>query len=145
MRFFEEWSDEWHKFDSFIVRCIQKYLSEGLISAKKSNYEVNKLIAANEDFYDWAENLPLDTKLGRKKLLDNFKRVNPKVKKTEFHKLLREFCDLKDYEYNPRTKGKDDKDRNNTQWVTFGVKVAANNNSYDMKDLNNGVKNKTMV
>ncbi len=56
-KFFEDWDkEEWLRFDHFIIRCIQLFLSEGLIEFPDSTVEVKALIAdTSPDFYDWAK------------------------------------------------------------------------------------------
>jgi hypothetical protein len=55
-KLFEDWSrEEWLRFDHFIIKCIQLFLTEGLIDFPDSTVEVKALIAdTSPDFYDWA-------------------------------------------------------------------------------------------
>lgn len=58
-RFFStEWSDdEWNTFYTYMIRCIQKYLTNGLIKRPLKTGMTKKLIAnTSEDFYNFCEN-----------------------------------------------------------------------------------------
>lgn len=52
---FNDWDEcEWSKFDNYMISCIQKYLSRGLIECKFKNLEQRKFIASTcHDFYEW--------------------------------------------------------------------------------------------
>jgi len=54
---FEEWdSEEWGRFDNFMLRCIQYYLKNGLVESKAINLEYRKLInETNRDFVEFME------------------------------------------------------------------------------------------
>jgi hypothetical protein len=79
-KLFEDWSrEEWLRFDHFIIKCVQLFLTEGLIDFPDSTVEVKALIAdTSPDFYDWATtNLESDVTYkgnilfnGKNKMLD---------------------------------------------------------------------------
>lgn len=52
---FEEWSnDEWMKFYNFMLRCLQLYLVNGLVSYDFQNLEIRKFIKETcFEFYEW--------------------------------------------------------------------------------------------
>jgi len=54
--FFQEWDEnEWKLFDSYMIHCLQVYLSNGLITASV-NYERKKLmVETHPSFVEWAE------------------------------------------------------------------------------------------
>lgn len=69
-RLFDDWDQkEWEKYDSFIIRCIQTYLTYGLVE-KMITYEKRSLIQQTSmSFVDWAEdNLELDVEYDAFKL-----------------------------------------------------------------------------
>jgi hypothetical protein len=53
--FFDEWdSEEWARFDRFMINCIQYYLQNGLVASKTKNLAVRKFInETHSDFYEW--------------------------------------------------------------------------------------------
>ncbi len=119
-----EWSsEEWHRFDTFIVKCIQKYLSIGeLQEPKKSNYSLYKLGAEHNEFINWAETLPLDTKMNQSDLQDNLKNQYSKydgISTCRFNKVLKAYSKAKRYEINAHKKDNKDRDRNGNHYITL--------------------------
>jgi len=53
--FFTDWNDQdWNKFDSFMVSCIQHYLATGLIPYESDDIKYNKLVAETcQEFVDF--------------------------------------------------------------------------------------------
>jgi hypothetical protein len=125
--FFDEWNDEeWNKFDTFIVKCVQKYLGAGqLKKAKMSNYAINKLGDDMGIFLNWAKKLKLNTKMDRKELYSEicveYSKYGTNIGKKIFHDALKSYATWNGWQYNAHKNGEDDKDRNNNQWVTFTV------------------------
>lgn len=56
-KLFADWDDEeWARYDHFMIRCIQLYLSEGLIKFPTDYFLVRSLTSSTSvDFYNWAE------------------------------------------------------------------------------------------
>lgn len=54
---FDDWDEkEWKAFDTFMIRCVQYYLNNGLIEFPLTNLEYRKLQDnTNQDFIDWVE------------------------------------------------------------------------------------------
>lgn len=52
---FEDWNtDEWARFDQFMINCIQYYLENGLKPYEHKNLKIRKLInQTSQEFYDW--------------------------------------------------------------------------------------------
>ena len=52
---FDDWdAEEWHKFDNYMISCLQLYLTNGLIEAEFNNLETRKFIAGSSfDFHEW--------------------------------------------------------------------------------------------
>lgn len=82
---FDDWNaDEWHKFDSFMILCIQFYLKKGLIPYKHHNLETRKFINnTSHEFYEWAEsdNIPIDEPIEKPVLFDQFIDEYPDYRK----------------------------------------------------------------
>lgn len=53
---FDDWNDkDFLKFDNYMVDCLQKYLTNGLIAQDSKNIKLRKFIAGTAmDFYEWA-------------------------------------------------------------------------------------------
>lgn len=73
--FFDDWTPEdWHKFDSLMIYCIQYYLNNGLIQAPKIRLQENKIIQSTHPvFFEFAEsNLLQGNSYNKKDLFDKF-------------------------------------------------------------------------
>jgi hypothetical protein len=66
---FDDWkADEWARFDSFMIGCVQYYLSNGLVAHESVNLELRKFIKETcSEFVEWAtdENLPCNQRLDK--------------------------------------------------------------------------------
>lgn len=66
---FDEWKqDEWARFDSFMIGCVQFYLKNGLVAHESVNLELRKFIKETcSEFVEWAtdENLPCNQRLDK--------------------------------------------------------------------------------
>lgn len=67
---FSDWTtDEWLKFDNFMINCERYYLQNGLVKHDFNNLEVRKFIKETSfEFYEWSqdvENLPLGVRLDK--------------------------------------------------------------------------------
>lgn len=74
---FDEWTvDDFTPFDNYMVRCLQKYLKDGLVEQDDAkNINIRKFISeTNREFYDWAndENLPVGKRIYRNDKYDEF-------------------------------------------------------------------------
>ena len=74
---FDEWgSDDFLRFDNYMVFCLQEYFKNGLIpQANAKNITIRKFIAAtNKEFYEWCAdgNLPANTRVHRSSKYDAF-------------------------------------------------------------------------
>lgn len=56
-RLFDDWdSDEWNRFDNFMLECVELYLKEGLVEYQQINLEKRKLIEQTiDEFVDFAD------------------------------------------------------------------------------------------
>ncbi len=77
--FFDEWDkEEWNRFDNFMIKCLQFYLSNGLVPYEYKNLELKKLIdSTSAEFADFVERLELDTDYSKKELHSEFKEEFP--------------------------------------------------------------------
>lgn len=132
-KLFSGWdTQEWARYDHFMIRCLQLYLKEGLIPFPTNYHLVRGLTdSTSSDFYDWAE-ANLETELeykanvlfdGKNKMLDphNPPREEPLNKsgkkfppfavasnvlmENEFRRFmewLRQYATFKEWAYNER-------------------------------------------
>lgn len=84
--FFDEWDiNEWLKFYNYMVKCMQMYLINGLVSYDYKNLEIRKYIKETSfEFYEWAN----------KETLKENERLN---KNMVFNIFLEEYPDFKKY------------------------------------------------
>ncbi len=54
---FDEWNEvEWSRFDSYMVNCLQYYLTNGLVVNEFNNLQVRKFIKETSfEFYEWTK------------------------------------------------------------------------------------------
>ncbi len=95
---FDGWdANEWARFDNFMIRCAQFYLSSGLLSAKFDNIQVRKFINnTRSEFWEWSndeKNLPLDKKIYTKTAFDSIISEFPDLKNMLREKRLRMWID----------------------------------------------------
>ena len=83
---FDEWnSEEWLKFDNFMIECCQYYLENGLVKHNFNNLDIRKFIKETSyEFYEWSNdgNLPFNIRLFKDELHDQFIKDY-----TDYHKL----------------------------------------------------------
>jgi len=81
---FDEWDEEeWHKFDCFMIHCLQLYLEKGLCRFDFKNLEVRKLHKTTSvEFVEWCD--------------DNHLRLNERLTKaTLYNEFINDFPDYK--------------------------------------------------
>jgi hypothetical protein len=104
---FDSWTDEdWLKFDNYMVKNLQKYLTNGLMKAISINADAKRLIQATcKDFFDWAEegNLALDVYYYNGSKIQEFTSEFTSFKELEprrFLKWVQSYADYKGYNLN---------------------------------------------
>lgn len=131
---FDDWDQEqWNLFYNFLACCVQTYLKFGF-GAKIDNGDLVKRKLRQqmgEAFLEWAElfyapdsgNLHLEKE--KQELYEHFGSSYPKeVKYTgirKFKKKLKKYCEYKEYLFNPKQNGGDDK-RSGKEFVTVAEK-----------------------
>lgn len=82
---FDDWNEkEWQMFDSFMVDCVQYYLTNGLVKSDFLNLETRKYIKETSfEFYEWAaeETLPFSERISKKEKFEEFIAEYPDLKK----------------------------------------------------------------
>ena len=74
---FDDWdTDHFNRFYNYIVKCIQLYLSKGLITQEAKNIKLRKFIAETSlEFSEWisdTDNFPLNTRNEKLRVFDHF-------------------------------------------------------------------------
>ena len=103
-QFFSEWSsEEWAKFDNFMIRCVQFFLKEGLVESNKVNLEFRKFKnSMGIEFIEFMESNHFDGSfLNRKNFRDKFDKLYPKVKigAQSFNGKVRDYCNHKNISF----------------------------------------------
>lgn len=101
---FDDWdSEEWTRFDMFMINCLQYYLENGLVSHDFKNLEVRKFIKnTNMEFYEWTKedgNVPIGIRLYKPDLYSAFLQDYPdyangkyKLSQKRFKQYLEEYA-----------------------------------------------------
>jgi hypothetical protein len=78
-RFFEDWNEsEWNSFFTFMLKCIQYYLTNGLVQYKHINRDRKKLVQITSiEFCSFADKIPRGVEKNKKDLFLNFFVENP--------------------------------------------------------------------
>ena len=83
--FFDEWdNNEWMKFYNYMVKCMQMYLTNGLVSYEYVNLEIRKYIKETSfEFYEWAnkDTLKENERLNKNMIYNIFIEEYPDFKK----------------------------------------------------------------
>ena len=113
---FDQWNDEeWKSFDNYMIKCLQLYLSKGLVKSSFVNLKQRKFHAeTNKDFADWAldpDNTLTDVtgnKVNGNEMFADFVSKNPdfqRMKQKTFYTWINKFGEFK-YGKSPE-KGRD--------------------------------------
>lgn len=122
---YDEWNtDEWNRFDKFMINCLQYYLLNGLVKSKTNNLELRKFInETSQEFYEFAitDNcIKLEIRIGKNELLNEFYSEYPDAKKfvtnRTFIKWIKKYSDYNKFNYSEgNTNGK--------RWFTISKEV----------------------
>tara|TARA_R110002110_G_scaffold130724_2_gene311184 strand:- start:442 stop:2898 length:2457 start_codon:yes stop_codon:yes gene_type:complete len=114
---FEDWNDEdFEKFDSYMVFCLQYFMIHGLREVSPKNLGLRKLIGAtNKDFIDWmdeTEFIQLNNKNSKafvfgKFVAENRDFDNNRFKRKTFNNWLRKYAEYNGLEYLDGSSGGD--------------------------------------
>jgi hypothetical protein len=107
---FDQWKQkDWNYFDNYMIKNVQKFLSDGLIKVTTINAEVKRIIqATSKDFFDWAEDQQwsYDKRIYLKNIFQNFMEENEDKKITAvwFGRWINKYFE---YKQKPFEKGRD--------------------------------------
>lgn len=82
---FDEWSEtEWSRFDSYMVNCLQFYLTNGLVSNEFNNLLVRKFIKETSfEFFEWTKEKAInkDERIYKAQIFEEFVTEFPDYRK----------------------------------------------------------------
>lgn len=95
---FDDWTaDEWARFDSFMIGCVQYYLTNGLVAHESVNLDLRKFIKETcSEFVEWAvlENLPLRQRLDKGAMFTAFVSEYKDYERTLSQKKFTQWMDI---------------------------------------------------
>jgi hypothetical protein len=111
---FDQWTEkDWIGFDNYMIKNVQKFLTDGLVKVHTINAEIKRIIqATSKDFVDWAEEQQWDfnKRIYIRHLFDNFIEDfdDKKLSKVWFSRWVYKYLDYKQriYEKGRDTGGK---------------------------------------
>lgn len=134
---FDDWSaEEFQKFDSYMVYCLQQYLQFGLITHEAKNLKQRKIIAqTSKDFLDWIEdeNLILNQRTIKSDFFQKFTNdnqdYNNKIfKRNTLNRWVQKYGDYKGYEF-------DQNSSNGVKWFSLSVKENTVVKELELEDI----------
>ena len=103
---FDQWpKDEWDKFYSYMIDCIQLYLREGVIRVDFTNSKLRLFIASTcTEFAEWVseDNIKTGERYTKSKLHEQFIREFPDrkmIQQKTFNKWVKQYAIYKDLEF----------------------------------------------
>ena len=119
---FDDWNDiEFNQFDNYMVKCLQSYLSLGLVKQNAKNIKLRKLIAETSmEFVEWIkddDNITLGIRYNKKVLFDKFTEEYIDFKKyltrKRFNIWMQKYSNFSNIAYK-------DGSSNGNRWVCLG-------------------------
>jgi hypothetical protein len=99
---FDDWdAEQWNLFDIFMLRCISRYLEEGVHQIQHDKLLLKQFrLETHSDFEDFGERLELNTNLNKNEILEKWRREsgNAKFSKRQLTTWLTKFAKIKGYE-----------------------------------------------
>ena len=124
-RLFDDWDDnDWNKYFTFMIKCIQLYFKKGLKHSVSRSYKEAKLKSeCTASFVDWADDF---FKLGTcykkdrvyKDFLNTLQLQEKEISKHKFTGRLKKYARGRKLELNPNQSGNRDR-RNGTEYLTL--------------------------
>lgn len=101
--FFEDWNkEEWNAFYSYMIKCLQLYLANGLMPYTYVNLERKRLIDETcNEFSEFSDGLILNQPYNKKELFEKFTTEYPEVEKinqSRFTRWIKIFARIKSVE-----------------------------------------------
>ncbi len=107
--FFEWDEEEWNKFFTFMIGCIQLFLEKGLVKTSFVNLELKRLIeTTSPDFVSYIEEeIQLNNEYNKKEIFENYVKVYPdeNIKQKTFTTWIQNYAAHKSLKYTKRKSG----------------------------------------
>ena len=119
---FDDWdSNEWERFDKFMINCLQYYLTNGLVSSKTNNLALRKFInETSHEFYEFScidKQIQKGVRLIKSDFLNNYIAEHPDSKKwitlRSLMRWVKKYCDFVGEKYT-------DGNTNGQRWFQVG-------------------------
>lgn len=130
---FDDWdSSEFNNFDNYMIKCLQMYLKNGLISQNAKNIKLRKFIAETSmEFYEWitdSENFTIDVRNNKSESFNNFIEDYTDYKKwltkKKFNLWVQKYASFKGLEYK-------EGNSNGQRWFSINTDEIDNYEQYD--------------
>lgn len=105
---FDDWNkDEFNSFDNYMLKCLQTYLSMGLVKQNAKNIKLRKFIAESSmEFYEWINdrstvptNIMLDKGLSFELFTNDYVDFKRWLTRKKFNIWTQKYCSFKGYDY----------------------------------------------
>lgn len=104
---FDEWNlEDFHKFDNYMVYCLQAYLKNGLIKQQAKNLKLRKLMAETSmEFFEWIEDgtIPFNKRNDKKQyyhlFIEDYQDFKKWLQQRTFTIWVQKYCKYKGFEY----------------------------------------------
>jgi len=126
---FEEWdSNEWARFDHYMINCLQFYLQNGLVKSEPKNLKTRKFINQTcQEFFEFINDkgIPLNKRINRndyfQKFVDEYTDTSKWLTKRLFNKWISSYCEFLGVEIDQGVS-------NGVRWVSIGKNNESNEN-----------------
>jgi len=103
---FDEWnSEQWSRFDNYMINCCRLFLKFGLIKPESINVNIKRFIqSTSKDFYDFIldDSIGLDAKIYTNDIVDQFRKEfsdQAKISNQRFVNWVKNYADFKGFEF----------------------------------------------
>lgn len=105
---FDDWSEEeFNNFDNYMIKCLQTYLSIGLVKQNAKNIKLRKFIAESSmEFYEWINdkqnisiNIMIDKSLAFEQFTTEYQDFRKWLTRKKFNIWVQKYCSYKGYQY----------------------------------------------
>ena len=108
-KLFDSWDEaEWARFDCYMIECLKKYLSKGLLPYKAISLPLKRLqVDLTKELYDCIHNLPKNEWISFDEFYSNYtssvKKFTEKTKTFVTQGIKNKYCDFFGYDYEDTT------------------------------------------
>jgi len=111
--FFDDWDEEeWNKFFTFMIGCIQLFLEKGLVKSSFVNLELKRITeTTSSEFIDYVKvEIELNREYNKKILFENYLSIysdTDNIKQKTFTTWIQIYAKYRNLKYTPRRSGND--------------------------------------